>query len=61
MEEFHTMYEITLYSDFATLYKRILHDDEDTSLALPTILLKEIIEKATNPLFLAEFTFQHLY
>jgi len=57
MEAFRTLYEMTLYSDFGTSFERILHDDEDTDMALPTMLLKEIIEKATNPLYFSRIHF----
>jgi len=50
-EAFCTMYEMTFYSNFATLFERILHDDKDTNIVLPTMLLKEIIQKAMNPLY----------
>jgi len=56
-EAFRTLYEMTLYHDFAASFKGIHHTD-NTSIKLPTMLLKEMIEKATNPLGFKRIHFQ---
>jgi len=58
VEAFRTLYEMTLYSDFASSFKALVHHDEDTTIKLPTMLLKGILEKATKPLLIGGINFQ---
>jgi len=50
-EAFRTLHEMTMYSDFASWFRGISHHDDDTNIKLPTMVLKECLEKARNPLF----------
>jgi len=56
MEAFRTLYEMTLYSDFASSVKTIFHYNRGPRIKLPTLLLKECLEKAINPL-----EFDHIF
>jgi len=49
MEAFRTLYEMTLYDDFASSFATILSCDEESKIKLPTMLLKDILQKASNP------------
>jgi len=60
MEALRTLHEMTLYSDFAPSLEEILcHDDPHTK--LPPLLLKEVLDKAMNPLEFGNIHFQSKY
>jgi len=58
MEAICTLYEMTLYSDFGSLLEKILHHHCSIKIKLPTMLLNEIMKKATNPLEFKDIHFQ---
>jgi len=61
-EAFRTLYEMTLYCDFSSTFKQIERDPFNMNIKLPTLLLKNILEKAINDIgfhgvdFASEFT-----
>jgi len=77
MEAFHTLYEMTMYNDFASSLKAICHhnddddkdndddnndyDDDNSYLKIPTILLKDILKKAINSLQFKYIHFQSAF
>ncbi len=48
MEAFRTLYEMSLYSDFPLRFEGLSYLHGDTTITLPTMLLKMILEKAEN-------------
>jgi len=57
MEAFRTLYEMTLYDDFASSFATILSYDEESNIKLPTMLLKAILQKASNSHCFGHFDF----
>jgi len=57
MEAFRTLYEMTMYSDFASSFEKLWPLDDETTIKLPTLLLKEVLKNNVNPL---EFDNLHL-
>jgi len=57
MEAFCTLYEMTLYDDFASSFATILSYDEESNIKLPTMLLKAILQKASNSHCFGHFDF----
>ncbi len=58
MEAYRTLYEMTMYNDFASSLKGI---SDNTGIKLPTMLLREVLNKATNPLELKNIRFQSTF
>jgi len=49
MEAFRTLYEMTLYADFPSSFQGLVYlSEDDTTIKLPTMLLKSILEKPVN-------------
>jgi len=51
MEAFRTLYEMSLYDDFPSCFKGLEYLPDDTTITLPTTLLKMILEKAENNVY----------
>ncbi len=60
MEAFRTLYEMTSYSDFTPSFKEIVYHDA-AHIKLPTLLLKEVLKKAVNPLDFENIHFQSAF
>jgi len=48
MEAFRTLYEMSLYDDFPSCFKGLEYLPDDTTITLPTTLLKMILQEAVN-------------